>query len=210
MAAANLFPEVFSALLRDAIARFLQLDPNSPRYLAPLTGKVIGLRMTPWNWMVYLCPNASTIEILPSFPGQPDVTFSGTPLAFARLGLSQSPQATLFSGDVVVDGDMTTARRFQILFERLDIDWEAALARWTGRRLAQRLVADLRASHAWRVESVAALQANIAEYWQEESRELPAAAETDCFYADVDQLRADYDRLAARVTRLQGIINGNA
>lgn len=203
MPAASLFPEVFAGLLRDALSRFVKLDPNSPQYLAPLVGKVICFRLTPWDWRLYLCPDANAVDVQPNFPGQPDVTFTGSPLAFARLGLSQSPKSALFAGEVIVEGDMTAARRFQSLFERLDIDWESLLARITGKFLAARLVADLRASHAWRVDTVDAWRMNLGEYLQEESRELPAEAEAECFYADVDTLRADFDRLEARVLRLR-------
>ena len=43
---------------------------------------------------------------------------------------------------------------------------------------------------------------NIREYLQEESRDLPSRYEVDRFTADVDALRDDVDRLAARVGRL--------
>jgi len=203
MAASSLLPELFAGLLRDAVTRFLKLDPNSPQYLAPLSGKVICIRLTPLNLRIYLCPDETAIDILPSFGGEPDVTLSGSPLAFARMGLSDSPRRALFEGEVIVEGDMTAAQRFQTLFERLDIDWESLLARLTGKTLAARLVDDLRNAHAWGKDTLDAWRMNIAEYFQEESRELPADAEAEWFYEDVDTLRADYDRLEARVLRAE-------
>jgi ubiquinone biosynthesis protein UbiJ len=41
----------------------------------------------------------------------------------------------------------------------------------------------------------------------EETRDLPAKPEADIFYRQVDELRMDYDRLAARITRLQSQLN---
>ena len=204
MAASSLFSEIFAGLLRDAVTRFLRLDPSSPQYLEPLSGKVICLRLTPMDWRIYLCPEANGMEILPSFGGEPDVTLAGSPLAFARMGLSDSPRRALFAGEVTVAGDMTAAQRFQSLFERLDIDWESLLARFTGQGVAARIAYDVRAARAWGKDSLEAWGTNVAEYLQEESRELPAAAEAELFYADVDTLRADFDRLEARVLRLQG------
>jgi ubiquinone biosynthesis protein UbiJ len=203
MPASSLFPEVFSGVLRDAITQFLRLDPNSPSYLAPLSGKVICLNLLPMNWRFYLCPNVNGIEILPSFGGEPDVTLTGSPLAFARMGLSDSPRRALFAGDIVVEGDMTTASRFQALFERLDIQWESLLTQVTGETLAACLAFDLRSLHAWGKDTLNAWQMNVAEYLQEESRELPAEAEAALFYADVDTLRADAERLEARILRLE-------
>jgi len=204
MAASSLFSELFAGLLRDAVTRFLRLDPNSPQYLEPLSGKVICLRLTPMDWRIYLCPEPNGMEILPSFGGEPDVTLSGSPLSFARMGLSDSPRRALFAGDVTVAGDMTAAQRFQSLFERLDIDWERLLARFAGQGLAARIAYDLRTAHGWGKDTLDAWRMNVAEYLQEESRDLPAAAEADLFYADVDALRADFDRLEARVLRLEG------
>lgn len=203
MAASKLAPELFAGLLGDAIRRFLQLDPRSADALAPLAGKVIALQFTPLNLRLYLCPGADAVEILPSFEGAPDLALSGSPLAFARLGLSRSPRRALFSGAIKVEGDMDAAHDFQALFERLDIDWEAALAQWTGRSVAESLFGALRSARAWGLDSAEAMKTNLAEYWQEESRELPAHAEADIFYAQVDTLRADYDRLEARILRLE-------
>ncbi|MEY4195014.1 MAG: hypothetical protein RLZZ226_1382 [Pseudomonadota bacterium] len=44
---------------------------------------------------------------------------------------------------------------------------------------------------------------NLAEYWQEESRELPAPAELGAFSAEVARLQAATDNLEARILRLQ-------
>jgi len=203
MPSSSLLPELFAGVLREAVTRFLRLAPNSPQYLAPLAGKVICLRLMPIDLRVYLCPDESGMDILPNFGGKPDVTLTGSPLAFARMGLSDTPRRALFEGDIIVEGDMTTAQRFQTLFDRLDIDWEGLLARFTGQSLAARIASDMRGIHAWGKESVEVMGMNIAEYLQEESRELPAAPEADIFYEDVDTLRADCDRLEARVLRLE-------
>ena len=55
----------------------------------------------------------------------------------------------------------------------------------------------------WFAETGEAMQENVSEYVQEESRVLPAQAEADMLFDDVDTLRADYDRLEARVKRIQ-------
>lgn len=203
MPSSNLLPEIFAGVLRDAVTRFLRLDPNSPQYLAPLVGKIICLRLTPIDLRIYLCPDESSMDILLRFGGEPDVTLSGSPLAFARMGLSDSPRRALFDGEVTVEGDMTVAQRFQTLFERLDIDWEGVLGRFTGQTLAGLIANDVRSLHAWGKETVEVMGMNVAEYFQEESRELPAAPEADMFFEEVDTLRADCDRLEARVLRLE-------
>ena len=203
MAGSTLFPEIFAGLLGKAIDRFLKLAPNSHQYLAPIAGRVIAFRFTPFDWRLYLAPSDSTIEVLPSLRIEPDVTFTGSPLAFARMGLGGSSRRALFAGEVLIEGDTNVARRFQNLFEQLDIDWEGLLGNFVGQGIAARVSDSLRSSHAWRVETVEALELDVAEYLQEESRELPATFEAELFYADVDTLRADCDRLEARVLRIE-------
>ena len=207
MASSSLFPELFASVLGEAAGRFFQLASNSQQYLAPIAGKVIALHFVPFNWRIYLCPGETSIEVLPSFAAEPDVSFTGSPLAFARMGLGGSPLRVLFAGEVVVEGDMQVARRFQRLFEKLDFDWESLLARFVGHGFATRIVGGLRSSHAWRVETVETLQLNAAEYLQEESRELPASAEAELFCAEVDTLRADCDRLEKKILRLGELLS---
>jgi len=196
----------FSGALEEALERFLALDSNSPDYLAPLAGRVIELRVTPFGYHLYLCPTRRGVQLLDRIAGEPDAILSGSPLAFIRLGLSESPRRELFGGDITIEGDTDVARRFQTLFERLDIDWEGWLARYTGETLAGRIVGLLRSTHAWRKRLFENLRLDLAEYLQEESRELPASAEAELFYREVDVLRADYDRLQARMERLQAAL----
>lgn len=196
----------FTSALEEALERFIALDANSHDYLAPLAGRVIALRVMPFRYHVYLCPTRSGVQLLDRIAGEPDAVLAGTPLAFVRLGLSESPRHALFGGDVTIEGDTDVARRFQALFERLDIDWEGWLARYTGKALAGRIAGLLRSTHAWRVQLFENLRMDVAEYLQEESRELPASAEAELFYREVDVLRADQDRLQARIERLRAAL----
>jgi ubiquinone biosynthesis protein UbiJ len=64
-----------------------------------------------------------------------------------------------------------------------------------------------RSSKNWTAESIETFKLNASEFLTEETRDLPAKPEADIFYRQVDQLRMDYDRLAAHVTRLQSQLN---
>ena len=189
MAGSNLFPELFAGLLGKAIERFLKLAPNSHQYLAPMgAGKVIAFRLAPYDWQLYLAPSDSTIEVLPSFGAEPDVNVYRLAVGFRTDGSRRLAPAGAIFRRGGGRGDTNVARRFQRLFERLDIDWEGLLASFAGHGIAARLADGLRSSHAWRVETVEALELDVAEYLQEESRELPASVEAELFYAEVDRL----------------------
>ncbi|MGZ5017656.1 MAG: ubiquinone biosynthesis accessory factor UbiJ, partial [Methylobacter sp.] len=51
-------------------------------------------------------------------------------------------------------------------------------------------------------DSVETFRLNAKEFLQEETRDLPSAPEVDIFYAQVDELRTDFDRLQSRIERL--------
>jgi ubiquinone biosynthesis protein UbiJ len=59
-----------------------------------------------------------------------------------------------------------------------------------------------RNTKGWLDQSAQAMRLNTQEYLQEEARLLPAEAELNYYYEQVDQLRLDTDRLEARLNRL--------
>ncbi len=199
-----------TGLLEDAIRRYLSLDPASRSYLRPLAGKVIVLNFTPPGYLIHLGPTDTGIQFLNEFQGDADATLIGSPLAFARLGLGASPRRFLVTGEIRVEGDTETARRFQALFEKLDIDWEAQLARLAGETLAGSFFSLLRTGRGWSRDTAEAFRLNLIEYLQEETHDLPARAEAAIFYQDVDRTRADSDRLEARLRRLQAVFKPSA
>jgi ubiquinone biosynthesis protein UbiJ len=48
---------------------------------------------------------------------------------------------------------------------------------------------------------------NLEEFLQEETRDLPAKAEAELLFQNIDNSRSDVDRLLARIDRLQNAQN---
>lgn len=207
--AGNPWPALLAGAVETALANYLALDPDSARRVAPLEGKTIALVLEPFQWTLYLCPGGGTVQVLQEWLGQVDVSLRGTPMAFARLGWSGDARGELFRGGVTASGDMDAARRFQALFEKLDIDWEEHLSQLAGDFSAHQLGGLFRSGRDWLKQTEQTFRLNLAEYLQEESRDLPAPAEAEAFYAEVDRLRADADRLEARLARLQAALAGD-
>jgi ubiquinone biosynthesis accessory factor UbiJ len=198
---------LFSDLVEQALERFLTLAPNHGELLAPLAGKHIELRLRHPQLDLHLVPTDRSIQFHVELDTTADVSLTGSWLAFARMGLSGSPQTSLFGGTVRIDGDMKAARQFQHLFDRLEIDWEALLAGQIGHGAAADLVGLTRTGTQWGKDTLTAVLQDCAEYLQEESRALPAAPEVDRLCRDIDALRADTDRLEARIERLRRNLN---
>lgn len=191
------------AILEAAINRYIALDDNITSVLAPLNGKVVAITITPFNETIYLCPTVDSIQCLDYLPTPADTHITGSLVALGLMGLSSKPMNALFSGEVTIDGDVNTGRKFQELFDKLDLNLEGKLARFTGETVAHNLAEFFRAGKNWSKESLETFKLNASEFLQEETQDLPAKPEAELFYAEVDELRMDFDRLQSRIERLE-------
>ena len=196
--------------LESAINRYLRLDPESGKRLAGLAGRCINIHLEGLNVDLYIHPDEHGLQLKDSIEGEADTTLQGTPLALARLGLGSNTEKSLFSGDVVISGDVETGQTFKAILDELDIDWEEQVSHLTGDIVAHQL-GNLarRGRHALR-HGLNTLEQDIGEYLQEELRVLPTRIETENFSNDVTRIGMDVERLEARVKRLQSARGGDS
>lgn len=194
---------ILTSVIETALNQYLALDEDVGAFLTPLAGKVIAVTIEPFNETLYFCPTESKIQLLESYQGEADTTISGSLTALGLMGLNASSMKSVFNGEVRIDGDTETGRRFQRLFEQLDIDLEEKLSHVTGDILAHKIGNLFRSGRDWSKQSLETFRLNLEEFLQEETRDVPAKAEADSFFRQVDELRADFDRLEARIDRLQ-------
>jgi len=192
--------------LESALNNYLKLDLDVSELLSPLAGKVIELTVEPFGETVYLCPTADAIQVLDAYPAAPATRISGSLWSLGLMGISAKPMRSVFSGEVKIEGDMTTGRKFQELFDKLNIDLEEKLSHVTGDVIAHQIGNLFRTGSRWTRQSIRTFELNLGEFLQEETRDLPAGPETDIFYRHVDELRADFDRLNCRIERLENVL----
>ncbi len=197
---------LFANSLSDALTRYISLDPDASLWLKPLSSKVIAIRLQPFDQLAYLQVHDSGLQLLEHFQGEADTILSGTPIAFGLMGLSNNPLRSLFSGEIEISGDSHTGRQFQKLFKNLNIDWEEQLSKVTGDVAAHKIGNSLKSAQAWTADTIETFNLNTGEYLQEEAHILPTKTEVENFYTTVDQLRADSDRLQARIERMQNAL----
>lgn len=193
--------------LESSLNQYLALDKHRGDFLAPLIGKIIAVTVLPFNETIYLCPSSESIQLLDYSPRPADTQLTGSLFALGLMGLSANPMRSVFSGEVKIEGDMQTGRKFQELFAKLDINLEAKLARFTGKNTASHISQFFRTGQNWSKETLETFRLNLAEYLQEETRDLPAAPEIDIFYRQIDNLRTDFDRLQSRMARLENSLD---
>lgn len=195
-------PSIVLASIETAVNAALRLDPDSLARVAALSGTCIAVELRGLNSQFYIKPVTNAILLDTSSDLPPDTTLSGTPISLLRMMATPSDSRLLASGDVQLHGDIELGRRFKALIQNLDIDWEELLSRYTGDILAHPIGNAIRGFKTWSQQATKSLGQNIAEYLREESRILPNRGEVAIFLDSVDQLRADLDRLEARIQRL--------
>jgi ubiquinone biosynthesis protein UbiJ len=109
-----------------------------------------------------------------------------------------------------IRGDAEIANRYRELFVLARPDPEEELSRWIGDLPARRvsLFAERALAFVRRARRTAG--ENIAEYLQEEGRDLVNRTELDEFLRGVDELRETADRIEARLGRLERRLQGAA
>jgi ubiquinone biosynthesis protein UbiJ len=184
--------------------RLLRLDPENLKRLGDFEGKIIALApVSAPAPTLYVRPSTEGFDLLTSHDGHADVTLRGTLPAFVRLAAGGSAAELMATTELAIEGDLDLGRRFQRFLAGLHLDWEEQAARIIGDIAAHKLGNVMRDLSAWRRQATQALFADISEYLQEESRMLAPSIRVEAFLRSVDQLRADTDRLEARLRRLQ-------
>lgn len=133
----------------------------------------------------------------------PTVTLRATPFDLVRLAGSATV-ADLKGTTAELTGHLHTAEQFAELLKHARPDLEEELSHWIGDVAAHGVGRAAANASAWLRRAAGALRMNSAEFLQEESRTLPAPLEAQAFFRDVERLRDDVERAAARLARLEG------
>lgn len=197
--------------LEAALNRAIALDPETRAALGPLQGRSVELAVEAPPLALRLQVEGDRLTVGPVEPGnEPDLgvraTLGGLLSQLPMLRRDDAPPV----GRMRVSGDADLARRLQRLAERFDPDWQqpfvSVFGEIAGVQIARAVAAGLR--HAR--DAGRDLAETAAEYVTEESRDVVGRAELDAFHDDVDTLRDDAARLAARIARLRQALDERA
>lgn len=193
--------QVLARLIEGAANRALRLDPDASRRFGELEGKVLLIEVATEGapLRLYVLPGAHGLRLLSEYERPPDVTISGTVTVF----LNQFARGPAVAEALTIRGDIELGQRVQRILSRLDPDWEEGLAALIGDVAAHQAGRFARGVRGWARQALAALGADTAEYLQEEAYVAAKRERVERFLRDVDQLRADADRLERRVQRLE-------
>jgi len=182
----------------DAAARCRALQDRSFRI--ELNGLGLGLTLQSQGESVVLTDETGPGAAAPEAAA--DATLSGTPGALARLAAT-GDESLLRARSVRITGDPLVARDFGELISLAAPDFEEELSRIVGDVAARQAGKLFRGLREWGMDSADRLSRTLAEYLQEESRDLPTRHEVEAFLDEVDTVAADVARLEARLRRLE-------
>jgi ubiquinone biosynthesis protein UbiJ len=147
------------------------------------------------------------LALLAGDDSKADAAISGSLPALLQL-LKGTPRAAGLAA-AQIRGDAEIADRYRELIALARPDPEEELSRWIGDLPARRVSQFASGALKWarRAHRTAAL--NIAEYLQEEGRDLVNKTELEEFLRGVDKLRDTAERVGARLGRLEARLKGS-
>jgi ubiquinone biosynthesis protein UbiJ len=107
-----------------------------------------------------------------------------------------------------IRGDAEIADRYRELIALARPDPEEELSRWIGDLPARRVSQFASGAFEWASRARRTAAMNIAEYLQEEGRDLVNRTELEEFLRGVDEVRDTADRVGARLGRLEARLRG--
>lgn len=191
-----------AAAVGPVIDAAIELDGEAGRRIERLGDAVLELRVTEPGLSLFLVPAGDRLRVESEVDADPAARISGPPASLARLATTAGTRV-LFGGSVRVEGDVIVARSYKRLFDTLEPDWEEALARLTGDVPAHETARAVRALIDGLRRAVEGRRQDLRAWLVDEIEALPARVEVEEWLSGIDRLRADADRLAARVARLE-------
>ena len=191
--------------LEAALNRALALDPDTRAALRSLDGRSISLTVDAPALAMRIAVDGERLTVGPVAADPADLAVRGSVggllnqlpfLANARRG------AAAPAGRMQVAGDADLARQLQQLASRFDPDWQQPFVAVFGEVVGVQVAHAVRSGLQQAKRSAVDLAQTTAEFLTEESRDVIPRAEQNAFHDDVDALRDDVERLAARVARL--------
>ena len=179
--------------------RNIRESTRAREFCERLDGKLIAIRVRDTALAGYFEISNSTLYLSTSSEDEPDVVITGSLVALALM----AGEDAIRDGSLDLTGDAATAQAFQQLLAHARPDIEEELSAIIGDTAAHGLGEMARAVGQWARQTRTIMGDNIREYLQEESRDVPSRYEVERFSKQVNRLRDDVDRLAARIGRLE-------
>jgi ubiquinone biosynthesis accessory factor UbiJ len=188
--------------LESTINAYVSMDEWSLKRLSALEGKLIQLHLGGIKAPIYIRPGVHGMALSLHSMLKPDTSISGSPMTLLGMGLG-THSGGLFAGDISIQGDVELGQEFRSILDHIEIDWEEHLSHLVGDVMAYQIAYHARGVSKWFKRTSRVLWRNSAEYLQTETHLTPSRIEVDSWMDQVDVLKANVDRIEARIKLMQ-------
>jgi ubiquinone biosynthesis protein UbiJ len=188
--------------LATVLNRNVAQSQRTSTLVTQLEGRVLALALEGTPITLFFKVSTGRVTIDTRHEGTTDARLAGTPLGLLSLAGAGAADRMRSAG-IRIDGDAEVAQRFQALLQQAQPDFEEELSRVIGDVAAHQVANVARGFLDWGRKAADSFSQNVAEYLQEEGRDVPTRVELEEFLESVDHLREAADRLEARLTRLE-------
>ncbi|MHB1950738.1 MAG: ubiquinone biosynthesis accessory factor UbiJ [Acidiferrobacteraceae bacterium] len=188
--------------LEQAFAAATRLDPELAARFRQFAGRRVSISLRGVPATVFQCSGSGTWRAATDDSAPADLVIRASlpaALALPTLVRSGADLGSYRRAGIEFEGDLELARALRRTVASFTFDWEELLSRAVGSLMAHRIGNGVRACAAAMAAAHDSAARNAAEQLQYGLALLPARAEVEAFLRDVDHLRSDVDRLAARV-----------
>ena len=191
------------AALERAINTALRSDPATARALIEHSGRLISIQMTLPPVALFALIVEDGVELYHSSDARADLSLQGSAIDLLAQLFDWRAAPSVIGGPVNIRGDHELLQDLVALAKKLDIDWGAVMEPILGNEIAQQIDLGARRLFGWAKEAFGRLGNQLGEYLREESSLLALRRDVHEFNQDIDDLRMDTDRLAARIEQLK-------
>ncbi len=189
---------MLTELIENLLNRNLGNSPGARTACAELKGRRLKLMIRDLDVAIIIESLGESLRISRGGEGEFHAEVEGSPVNLLAMA-GPSPERLLKSGAVQVKGEVELLQSYRDLVLLLKPDLEEELSRWVGDSPAHRLAGLARGAIAFGRRGADTTVRNAAEYFAHETGDLVPRAEAEVFLGEVDRLREDVDRAAARL-----------
>jgi ubiquinone biosynthesis protein UbiJ len=187
--------------LETLINQALRFDPATRARLAALDGKCIYVETLSPRLTFAVQIHTRRLRLMADMVQHPHATVEAQSFELIRQAFKRDPE--LVGSSIKVHGNTQLVQELHAIVRELDIDWEEPLARVFGDVTASQLGRQVRGLFGFAQKAAKTFFLNTSEYLQEEKNVLPVRWELDDFLNESQDLRADGERVEARLARLE-------
>jgi len=193
-------------LLELASNKTLEHDAQTLERLEKLQGKTMTLNIKSIAQSLSITPYKEGLEFSHETPVNVDVTLSATIGAMVKISRDGMDNAELEPGELEIAGDPIIGQRFAQVISGLNIDWESLLAEKIGDSPAKAVTFAAGQAKVFADESKDKLKEFLGNLIKDDMALVADKKDVEVHLDQVDTIRADVDRLNARLSKLKNKI----